>query len=430
MLGFYLFLLDSELIYVKMTPCIFRDNRVKMLSKMDISKVYKRIGLAFGLLTTSAVILVACGGGGGSGGSSGCASSTSTDTSGVTLVTAVPGTSNAICGKNAQCVDWIFALVAKMPDTISQLATPWTNTCTNIISVSQIPFVEGSNDASVYGAPSSFNMTINPLVHVPGFAGQGTRFFVGNGLPTTPMGTFPVQSGTAAYSYYAALPGGSNPAGYDTATGRPQYVDAAAIGISPYPFAGAIPLNPVVTGAYPINSLIVGFALTGAPWHIEKANDSSGNYYSPINALPNDACFGHPYNQQYHYHAFSWKCFDQGTSGQQSPVYGFALDGFPITGPRGPDGNEWTNADLDICHGRESVLDIPNGTGGFETKLTYHYVLNREYPYSVGCFRGRVNYAQALGTIVDDIAIPTSSGLLYTNPFMKEGFAYPNSAQP
>lgn len=28
-----------------------------------------------------------------------------------------------------------------------------------------------------------------------------------------------------------------------------------------------------------------------------------------------------------------------------------------------------------------------------------HYHLNREYPYSVGCFRGKVNYYQALGSV-------------------------------
>ncbi|MBU3618562.1 YHYH protein [Polynucleobacter sp. JS-Fieb-80-E5] len=399
---------------------------------MNISKVSKKTGLALGLLLTTAIILVACGGGGGGGGGGGsdCTSSVSDDTGGKTLVTAVPGSSNAICGKNVQCVDYIFALVAKMPSTISQLSTPWTNTCTNIIYDSKIAFVDGSNDATVYAAAGSvFAMTTNPLLHITGFAGQGTRAFVGNGLPTTKMGTFPVQAGTAAYPYYAALPGGSNPAGTSVATGNPEYVNAAAIGISPYPFEGVVPLNPVISGAYPINSLISGFALTGAPWHIEKANDSSGNYYSPINALPNDACYGHPYNQQYHYHAYSWKCFpNQGTTGQ-SPVFGFALDGFPITGPRGADGNELTNADLDECHGTTSVLDIPDGAGGFVTKLTYHYVLNREYPYSVGCFRGKVNYKAALGG-AGDVPIVINGQTFYTNNYMKEGFAYPDSAQP
>jgi hypothetical protein len=391
---------------------------------MGIQVTKKRLAL-LGLVFGAAAGIFACGGG--SGGSS---TSSSTSTEITTLVTSANGVTNVVCEKNAQCIDFIFAGVAKMPTTLSQLATPYTNTSTNIITLSQIPFVQGENSATVFAPEGSvFQMVTIPEQDVVGFPGQGTRLFVGNGLPTTPMGNYPVQSNDPSYSYYAALPGGTNPAGTTTATGKPPegYPNAAAIGISPYPLVSFVPLNPVVSGAYPINSLIVGITLTGAAWHVEKANDASGNYYNPLNALPNDKCYGHPYNQQYHYHSYSWKCFDQGTPGKQSPVYGFALDGFPITGPRGPDGKEWTNADLDICHGRESVLDIPNGRGGFVRKLTYHYVLNREYPHSVGCFRGKVNYNQALGP---DNPPNTPPGACGTNPFMKEGFLYPNEASP
>ena len=392
---------------------------------MFFPKVFSKIGLLFSLCLGSAALLASCGGGGSD------SPITNTSTEITTLVTSANGVSNIICAKNAQCIDFIFAGVAQMPNTLSQLATSWTDTSTNIITLSKIPFVQGSNSATVYDAQGSvFAMTTNPTLHIEGFPGQGTRLFVGNGLPSTPMGTYPVQSSDPAYSYYAALPGGTNPAGTSVATGKPQYVNAAAIGISPYPLISAIPLNPVVSGAYPVNSLIVGITLTGAVWHVEKANDASGNYYNPLNALPTDQCYGHPYNQQYHHHSYSWKCFDQGTPGKQSPVYGFALDGFPITGPRGADGKELTNADLDICHGTTSEITMPDGT----KKTTYHYVLNREYPHSVGCFRGKVNYAQALGTIISDVPIPNpipgGPTPLYSNPFMKEGFAYPNVASP
>ena len=394
--------------------------------KVVFSKAISKTGLVLSLCLGSAAILVSCGG----GGSDSASTSSSTSTEVTTLVTSANGVSNVICQRNAQCIDFIFAGVAQMPQTLSQLATPYTNTSTNIITLSQIPFVEGSNDATAFSPEGSvFQMLTIPQLDVNGFPGQGTRLFVGNGLPTTPMGNYPVQSSDPAYSYYAALPGGTNPAGTSVATGKPAYVNAAAIGISPYPFEGRLPLNPVVSGAYTINSLIVGITLTGAAWHVEKANDSSGNYYNPLNALPNDKCYGHPYNQQYHYHSYSWKCFDQGTPGKQSPVYGFALDGFPITGPRGPDGKDYTNADLDICHGTESVLDIPNGAGGFVRKLTYHYVLNREYPHSVGCFRGKVNYKAALGG-AGDVIVPGSNPPLYTNSYMKEGFGYPDEAKP
>lgn len=34
-----------------------------------------------------------------------------------------------------------------------------------------------------------------------------------------------------------------------------------------------------------------------------------------------------------------------------------------------------------------------------ETVIMYHYHLNREYPFSVGCFRGNVDYYRALGSV-------------------------------
>lgn len=426
-----------------------------MLWKTNISKAYKRTGLGLGLFFTTAIILVACGGGGDSSNSS-----SSSSTGVTTLLTAPSGSSNVTCAKNAQCIDQIFRTVAEMPDTLSIASTSWTNTSTAIVTISQMPFVEGSKSAADYdpdGKGSAFEMIINPRLDVPGFPGQGSRIFVGNGLPTTKMGNFPVQSGTTAYDYYSPLPGGTNPAGYDTATGWTSYENAAAIGISPYPFNAVIPLRPVRTAVAidnpnPINSLIVGITLTGAAWHVEKANGPTSNgstpWYSPVNPLPYDACFGHPYNQQYHYHGYSWKCFpDQGTTGQ-SPIFGYALDGFPITGPRGPDGVEYTNEQLDKCHGIASPVTSPDGI-----TYDYHYVLNREYPFSVGCFMGKVNYAKALGPASDvmvtdanlnnrsvlpnatNVTYPDNytnpypgSPTLYTNPFMKQGFIYPNTA--
>jgi hypothetical protein len=74
-----------------------------------------------------------------------------------------------------------------------------------------------------------------------------------------------------------------------------------------------------------------------------------------------------------------------------SPLFGYALDGYGIYGPRGEDGQMITNSQLDQCHGHtESVL--------WDGKITriYHYHLNREYPYSIGCFHGAVDYAKVL----------------------------------
>lgn len=329
----------------------------------------KKYIFMFSWLVVVSATLFACGGDSTSSGSS----------FPTTLLTSSNGQASSL-GKGKQFINPILTDLASL-NSMSQAATPWTNPKTNIITLSEIPFVSGSKSAKDYVAAGSvFNMKIDTVA--------GTRSFVGNGLPNTPMGTFPVESGTAAYGYYRTLPGG---------TYQGKTVTADGVGIGPYNLTSTVPLNPIVTGMYPIGSLIVGVTLTGAVWHIEYANDASNNWYNPVNALPTDQCFGHPYGDQgqYHLHGLSWKCFpNQGTSGK-SPVFGFALDGFPITGPRAADGRMLTNAELDECHGTTAEVTMPDGT----IKTTYHYVLNNEYPYSVGCFRGKVNYFKALGSV-------------------------------
>jgi len=329
--------------------------------------IFKKYFALLALLSVTTITLFACGGG---------SSSPSDPGTPTTLVTSFNGQYPAP-GKGQQYINPILAALGKITDGMIQVATPWTDLNTNIITISKIPFVEGSNDASFYDPAGSVFVEKIDVV-------ADTRTFTGNGLPRTKMGTFPVQEGTLAYPYYHALPGSPTVSTYT----------ADRIGIKPYNLKSTLPLNPRETGYHFISSLIVGITLTGAVWHIEYANDANDNWVSPIQALPNDQCFGHPYNEQYHLHGYSWKCFpNQGTSGQ-SPVVGFALDGFPITGPRAADGHMMTNAELDQCHGTKSEITMPDGT----LKNTYHYVLNREYPYSVGCFRGTVDYGQALGS--------------------------------
>jgi hypothetical protein len=367
--------------------CIKKRKRLSKTAQIGnnmigIKKSLSHCLIFFGALT----LLVACGDGSTSKSSS---SSTESDPgTPTTLVTAANGVSTQVCAPNAQCISLLFTKVANVATKLSQASTSWTNTSTNIITIAQTPYVEGAVMASqIDPAGSVFSMTTDDKF----------LYFKGNGLPSTPMGNYPVQPGTAAYSYYSVLPGGTDPR-----TGK-DYSSAAAIGISPYDLSGKLPLNPVITGFNPINALIIGITLTGAAWHAEIANDSSGNWYSPTNALPNDQCFGHPYAQQYHYHGYSWKCFpNQGTSGH-SPLFGYALDGFGIFGPRGVDGKMVTNAELDTCHGHIHPVEW-NGS----IQNIYHYHLNREYPFSVGCFRGTPDYNAALGSATMQQGVPYS----------------------
>ena len=62
---------------------------------------------------------------------------------------------------------------------------------------------------------------------------------------------------------------------------------------------------------------------------------------------------------------------------------GASEGGVPIGACLVADGKVVTNAHLDVCHGTVSKVWF-NG----KYQSIYHYVLNNEYPYSVGCFRG------------------------------------------
>lgn len=92
-----------------------------------------------------------------------------------------------------------------------------------------------------------------------------------------------------------------------------------------------------------------------------------------------DDCSGHPQEQgEYHYHTLS-SCI---TDVDYDTVIGFALDGFPITGPKVGEGNVLTTDDLDECHGITSEIDLDG------TRVTmYHYVMTQDFPYSASCFR-------------------------------------------
>lgn len=94
-----------------------------------------------------------------------------------------------------------------------------------------------------------------------------------------------------------------------------------------------------------------------------------------------DRCGGHPERSgHYHYHG-NPACLTG--ADQKATLVGYALDGFGIYSSRDASGRERTNADLDACHGRVGKV-MWDGT---EVEM-YHYVLTREYPYTLGCFAG------------------------------------------
>ena len=78
-------------------------------------------------------------------------------------------------------------------------------------------------------------------------------------------------------------------------------------------------------------------------------------------------------------------CLGRRATGRaHSGVVGWARDGFRLYGPRGARGVPLRSHDLDPCHGHAHRI----GSGAAKLSL-YHYHATPDFPYSVGCFRGR-----------------------------------------
>jgi YHYH protein len=178
------------------------------------------------------------------------------------------------------------------------------------------------------------------------------RVITGNLLPVTnPTGVYPIASSDPAYEFDR----------------NPGSIRAQTVSLS-------IPASPKVSAQATCVGGEVGISLDGPA--IFSAIDAGGRDAQAYELQ--DSCSGHPQNTgQYHFHGLS-DCTDK------TKQFGWALDGFPIWGPIDPvTGQEWSNDELDECHGITSEITIDGA------KVTmYHYVANDQYPYVVGCFRG------------------------------------------
>ena len=182
---------------------------------------------------------------------------------------------------------------------------------------------------------------------------DATRTITTNDLPSGhTTGTFPVSSSDPAYSY-DKNPNmiASQDLTYKLST-QPAFGDPRCMG-------GEV--GVMLTGVSIFNGFDAGARDAGA-WEVQ------------------DACSGHPQiTGQYHYHTLSSCIKDISVS----TVVGFAIDGFPITGPNVDNNNILTTSDLDVCHGITSKITLDG-----KEVTTYHYVMTQDFPYSVSCFRG------------------------------------------
>jgi hypothetical protein len=184
---------------------------------------------------------------------------------------------------------------------------------------------------------------------------SSTRTFSGNDLPDHKTGTYPIGRTDDVWQY----------------DGNPNSISAQTLSVN-------IPLNPTVAAQPTCIRGEVGIALSGAA--IFDGFDAGGR--DAVAWEAQDQCQGHPQNTgAYHYHSLTSCIADPGTG--HSNLLGYAYDGFGIYGLRGEDGKEVTDADLDACHGHTHTI-----TWNGKQVVMYHYHATREFPYTVGCFKG------------------------------------------
>ncbi|MFL5843382.1 MAG: YHYH protein [Solirubrobacteraceae bacterium] len=187
----------------------------------------------------------------------------------------------------------------------------------------------------------------------------GRTLVTGNGLPSI-SGTFPVAASDPAYQY-----------------------DRNPNSIRSYTLSVSLPASPERAATASCAGGTVGVTTKGIA--IFSAFDAGGR-----DAMANelqDKCGGHPQVAgQYHFHGFS-------ACAKKTGLWGYALDGFGIYGPRTASGTTLTTADLDACHGITSSVKWRG-----KYRRIYHYVATDDFPYTVGCFRGTpITSATGLG---------------------------------
>lgn len=182
-----------------------------------------------------------------------------------------------------------------------------------------------------------------------------TRKIYGNDLPIShTTGIFPIQSSDAAYTYDK----------------NPNTIKSQTISQS-------LPANPTYSATPYCMGGEVGVMLTG----VALFNGFDAQYRDAAAYEVQDGCQGHPQvSGEYHYHSLS-SCIKDVS---EYTVIGYALDGFPITGPKVGTDAYLTTDDLDDCHGITSDIIVDG-----KQKTMYHYVMTQDFPYSVSCFRGK-----------------------------------------
>jgi hypothetical protein len=282
------------------------------------------------------VVLGACGGGGDKGGGGGAGSTT-------TSTTAVARTTTAIDEHALPLGD---GRTSKAPEVGSVFAC--STPAGGGGAFQDGPWI----DAAAGTWDRTTKLAVQGEVRWPGTFEEVVRgddnVLTGNGLPTTPTGTFPVAAADPAYQYDR----------------NPNTIRSTTLQVQ-------VPAEPEVADEPTCVGPTIGISRLGVP--IFSAFDAKGD--DAVAHEVQDRCDGHPERTgQYHFHSSS-RCFEPDESG----LFGYALDGFGIyVVDPAP-----ASADLDECHGRTGEV-LWHG----ERVTMYHYVATLDFPYLIGCYRG------------------------------------------
>jgi YHYH protein len=197
-----------------------------------------------------------------------------------------------------------------------------------------------------------------PQAHVTFRSTASGLVVSGNALPSgQPTGEFPIAPASDAYSY-----------------------DRNPNSIREQSVTWTLPAPHAARRAGCLSGGPIGIALDGVA--IFDALDAGDR--DAVAHEVQDLCGGHPQQQGlYHYHSIPACLLHGDAPSKASPLVGYALDGYPIYGPRGAGGRLYTNADLDACHGH-TVTIVVRG----KRVSSYRYQATLEYPYTLGCYHG------------------------------------------
>ena len=207
--------------------------------------------------------------------------------------------------------------------------------------------------AYVHGSVSWPNASFSAV------ASGTVRIISTNDLPLNePTGIFPIAASDPAYHY-----------------------DHNPNAIVPQAYSISVPTTPTASIPSCVPHGPVAIGLDGSVFF--SSIDSNGRD-EPSYELQ-DACGGMSAPSGIYHRYLPSTCMPHMT--ERNALVGYALDGFGVFSPYDADGKELTTRDLDECHGTTTPI-VWDG----KVVTMYHYVLTRDFPYNISCFRGTPKY--------------------------------------